>query len=293
LKVLNCIILWILFSTTGILAQATGYTTNTEKLYTALYNNHFKTADTIVKQSLTLKSTQMQVSLINYYWWKIISGEHTIENTNAIARHIAVIETEIENKKIISNSELSSLLLAKIFKIRYMLHNKSTLSAINSVLSLKKYCIMLIENYHNNEQLSLLAGAYLYLIEELKVKNPVLIPLLALYPKGNRKQAIQLLQNGTKSDNIIIKNEANYILMKIYYNFENNYNQAEKHASYLVTQYPDNLIYGIEYYKIIKQNGKLIIAHEQKKRIENKIHNLNQLSNIQKKHFSQIMKQIN
>jgi hypothetical protein len=69
----------------------------------------------------------------------------------------------------------------------------------------------------------------------------------------DKKKGIEYLKHLSQSEDIILKTEGNYFLMKIYDEMEHQAVEAEKYSSFLIEKYPENLVYCLYHLRIMKQ----------------------------------------
>ncbi|PWJ59919.1 hypothetical protein CLV98_10194 [Dyadobacter jejuensis] len=81
-------------------------------------------------------------------------------------------------------------------------------------------------------------GLYNYYSEWIPKEYPILKPILALFPKGNKKLGVQQLQK-VANNAFYTRVEARYFLLQIY-SMENEYPKAYELARYMWESYPNN-----------------------------------------------------
>jgi len=82
-------------------------------------------------------------------------------------------------------------------------------------------------------------GIYNYYVAVLPDKYPALKPIMLFFPGGNKKQGISDLEYVAREGKYA-KYEARYFLMNIFYSYEENFNEGEKYAKMLNSDFPDN-----------------------------------------------------
>ena len=82
-------------------------------------------------------------------------------------------------------------------------------------------------------------GIYNYYAAVIPEKYPMVKPLMLFFPKGDKKKGIEQLMN-TAQNGKYAKYEAQYFLMTLYYNYENNPSKAAEFAEALTKEFPDN-----------------------------------------------------
>lgn len=82
-------------------------------------------------------------------------------------------------------------------------------------------------------------GIYNYYADVIPNEYPLLKPLMLFFPKGDKQKGIEQLV-GTAANGKYAKYEAQYFLMTLYYNHENNPFKAFEYAEILTNEFPDN-----------------------------------------------------
>lgn len=98
-------------------------------------------------------------------------------------------------------------------------------------------------------------GIYNYYAAVIPEEYPIVKPLMIFFPDGDKQKGIkqlELVADKGKYANY----EAQYFLMGLYYNFENNFYKAENWVKKLVNEFPDNPRFQRYYGRIkVKQNN--------------------------------------
>lgn len=85
-------------------------------------------------------------------------------------------------------------------------------------------------------------GLFNYYVAAIPVKYPYVKPLMIFFPKGDKSKGIAQLNNAA-SNGKYTRTESKYFLMTLYYQFEDDYYQADKYATELCSSYPDNPVF--------------------------------------------------
>jgi tetratricopeptide (TPR) repeat protein len=91
----------------------------------------------------------------------------------------------------------------------------------------------------DNVDVQLGFGIYNYYAAVIPEEYPMVKPLMLFFPKGDKKKGIEQLMN-TAQNGKYAKYEAQYFLMTLYYNYENNPSKAAEFAEMLTNEFPDN-----------------------------------------------------
>ncbi len=112
-------------------------------------------------------------------------------------------------------------------------------------------------------------GMYNYYAQWIPENYPLLKPVLALFPKGNKQSGIRQLEK-TANTAFYTRVEARYFLLQIY-SMENQYDKAYEMAKYMTEQYPDNPFFERYYARSAFAQGRLPEAERISKSIMAKI----------------------
>ena len=102
-------------------------------------------------------------------------------------------------------------------------------------------------------------GIYNYYAAVIPEEYPIVKPLMLFFPDGDKKKGIEQLNN-TAQNGKYAKYEAQYFLMTLYYNFENNPFKADEYAQILIKEFPDNPTFQRWYGRIAAKKGDYISA---------------------------------
>lgn len=91
----------------------------------------------------------------------------------------------------------------------------------------------------SNVDVQLGFGIYDYYASVIPEEYPILKPLMIFFPEGDKQKGLKELNNVAQNGKYA-KFEAQYFLMTIYYNYENNPYKAEEYAKKLTKDFPDN-----------------------------------------------------
>lgn len=82
-------------------------------------------------------------------------------------------------------------------------------------------------------------GIYNYYAAVIPYEYPMVKPLMLFFPKGDKGKGIEQLNNTAKNGKYA-NYEAQYFLMSLYFNYENNPFKASEYADILTKEFPDN-----------------------------------------------------
>ena len=223
-----------------------------DRIYTETSSYHFKTVDTLIKANeYRLKSDPaFHVAVINYYWWKLISSEQNERYAKKINERIEFVTKSIRFATEVSDHDLFILISIYAFQARVCLRDHAYFSAISA---LSAYYSTIKQSFGRENRYSpflLTSGLYQFFSGLARDRYPFLSPLLNQYASGNMKLGMYYLRNASLSDDMKIKQEAEYFLMKIHFDINHDYREAEKYCLLLTKKYPENLLFQYYQFKI-------------------------------------------
>jgi hypothetical protein len=181
----------------------------------------------------------------NMIWWKLVSGEMTLDRQQEFMR-----ELDMARQRLTSSHEgLFCDIVSNVMRTRLELLKGNQLAAIRHI---KGYYGSVKKSFGQEsvyEPFNLTSGLYYYLAAVAWDEYPLLRPLLILFDRGDKVKGTKFLLKAASSDNPIVATEANYFLMRIYFDMEKNKETAFQFASWLVQKHPCNYIYLYYYLK--------------------------------------------
>lgn len=91
----------------------------------------------------------------------------------------------------------------------------------------------------SNQDVQLGFGIYNYYAAVIPDQYPYIKPLMIFFPKGDKEKGIAQLKKTAESGKYA-KYEAQYFLMTLYFNYENNYEETKIYADKLTSLFPKN-----------------------------------------------------
>jgi hypothetical protein len=174
-------------------------------------------------------------------WWKIVPNTDNKAYDDAFLMHmdstIELAEKMYDNEK---NKIEPAFFLAAAYAFKGRLYSEReswTKAAFAGKRSLK-YFEVCKGNGDLTPELLFGDGLYNYYAEWVPKEYPILKPILALFPKGNKKLGEQQLEK-VGNNAFYTRVEARYFLLQIY-SMENEYNKAYEMAKYMWQTFPNN-----------------------------------------------------
>ncbi|MFC2097930.1 hypothetical protein ACFLSI_06320, partial [Bacteroidota bacterium] len=193
-------------------------------------------------------------------------------------------ESIINDKLLLGNTIYLNAAMARleIFEKNYM----------NALIYLDKCSRFIKKSFHEtDERFVFSTGLYQYYIAFALKKYPFLYPVLILYPKGNKEEGLRLLNQGVYSQQMLVRTESRYFLMKIYLESESNIRQSKYWASKLISEFPENMLFNYYYFLILIEEDKIDEARNYLNKLEKKANNNQQLNKSQREHFIKIARE--
>jgi hypothetical protein len=98
-------------------------------------------------------------------------------------------------------------------------------------------------------------GLVNYYAKWIRENYPMLRPLLAFFPKGDKDLGVQQLREVARNA-FYARTEAQYYIMNIMFHDYDDYQQAMQVSEYLHTTYPDNAFFHRWYARVLYQTGR-------------------------------------
>jgi tetratricopeptide (TPR) repeat protein len=188
-----------------------------------------------------------QMAILNSYWWKMVTGDDTDKLVSEYKKSIEkCFELMSKNPKEFEedNDKLFYTINSYAYLSRLELFKGKTLNSAMYLNKSIKYLKKSFGKEEENENFKLSSGLYHYFMAKAMISNKMLYKTyFSFYPKGDIKKGLNYLKELSQSENIILKTEALYFLMKIFFDSEEDYKKALFFANKLSNLYPDNILY--------------------------------------------------
>lgn len=253
-----------------------------------LYNFQFASA----QDNLTGREDSLDVgsweyfALSNINLWQIFAGA---KDEEIQSKYRANLDSQLKHCDELSNKKETRFL--KIMHYAYLtrltLSEKEYFSAFKAV---SKYYDLLKPTFSDTTYAPylLIDGLYFYLFSYAHKNYVLLRPFLSFYKKGDAQKGIHYLKKAANASNEIIRTEASYFLMKIWYEMEKKPLKALPYARHLKSEYPGNFIFDY-YYQQIQASVKPDYETDIKK-VEDRVVSHAELSQSQEYYFKYLLK---
>lgn len=217
---------------------------NADLLYNLGSNYQFNTADSLIaaNQASAKNDPGFQLAIMNFYWWKLISGKENkgyTQKMDSLLKQMTLTVKPSENK--LENNQRFMLICAYAYSSRIDLMHKSYGEA---VIKLGRYHALIKPSFGQEEKFSayyLTSGLFHYFTAYAKSSIPLIGLLISRYAEKDKETGWQYLKTASLSPDAIIRNEAIYFLMRIALDLNNNYPEAAKYCDKLLAENPNNL----------------------------------------------------
>ena len=244
----------------------------------ALYNFDFETAE---KQFLWLKQKHPKHPLPYFLmglsnWWRIMPNDVVTTYDDAFYAYMdsSIVFAE-EMLDVDKNDPEASFFLAGAYGFKARLESDRD-SYTAAAFAAKKSLNHLHENREQSEDLGpefeFGDALYNYYREWIPENMPKLKPILLFFKKGDKEKGLKQLK-GVADNAFYTRIEASTFLMRIYNEYEKEYESAAKYSKYLHDLYPENPYFQRYYARICFTRGKLNETLSLSESILNKVEN--------------------
>ncbi len=205
-------------------------------------------------------------------WWKIVPNT---ENEAYDKTFLAQMDSTITLAEELYDDQENKiepaffLAAAYAFKGRLYAERESWAKAAFAGKKSLKYFEQCKGNGDLSPELLFGDGLYNYYAEWVPKEYPILKPVLALFPKGNKKLGEQQLEK-VGNNAFYTRVEARYFLLQIY-SMENEYSKAYEMAKYMWQTYPNNPYFERYFCRTAFVTGKMAEAEQAAQNIITKI----------------------
>lgn len=232
--------------------------------FNAIYNGDYDRAFKVAQDLKATHKNNPQTYLLeaNYWWWKILSGEDTDANYEKMEACLDMALSKIPKRKTkdYSNEELYNAINVYAYKSRIKIFQGKYIKGAQNLNTCIDYVEASFGKEDNYELFKLTSGLYYYFID-YGYENYVLARAYLIFlPDGDKQKGLAFLKNAYQSNNLLVKTEAAYFLMKTYCELEKNYAEALKYCTTLIELHPNNLLYRYHQHRILLFEGKKDLA---------------------------------
>ena len=215
-------------------------------VFKQIYDYRLLSADSSISVFETERPNHPVWSLLraNLVWWQILSGG--IEDDKLKKKFIYHLnESKDRAKNFLEDEDEAafSLIIVNAFRTRFDLLDNNYLTAASYLNT----CIDDISDSFGREEeyepFYLTSGLYYYFMQKAHEEYPIMRPYLFFFPDGDKQKGIDFLLKCSSSDDIFLREESTYFLMRIAFDLDKDPKQALGYVGSLLTRYPDNIIF--------------------------------------------------
>jgi hypothetical protein len=266
----------IFFSTLIVVSQLSNLQAESkgsvaQQIYLETTAFNFRNADSLIQMVLQHEKPDLEeeLAMVNFYWWRLISGNENIKYGNLLKKRVENVFDRY-SKTSLKGNDPSLFLIISIcaYKARLSLLDNSYISALNN---LSDYYSLLKLSFGRESRYApfcLTSGLYYFFYGLARDRYPLLTPILSQFHSGTKDQGLTYIKIAAASNDWKISREANYFLMKIYFDIYKNYTEAEKYCKVLLNQCPGNLLYQQYMFRIFLATHRVFSAKERIKLME-------------------------
>lgn len=264
------------------------------EVFDAMYRYNLPEAEVKLKALYSTGINQNWIDLahVNLLWWWLISGDKSRDYDNLMTVVLKRVINRVRNipPDQLTADEVFTMIHCYAYLTRVDIYLERYFVGIANLRHTLDYLEIALNRTNEYDKFMMVSGLYNYFAAATVNKYPVFIPFFALAPKSDRSLGFNLLTRCSEMDNILIKNESLYYLMKINYQLEESYDSALKFADQLITLYPNNLIYHFHKFMILIEAGRKPLAMAQYTKLMEVSFKAPGLNPIQRNHLVDIAK---
>jgi tetratricopeptide (TPR) repeat protein len=263
-------------------------------VFEAMYRYDFIDAEKKLRELNATNIPQDQIDLahVNLLWWWLISGDESRDYENLMAAILNRIINRIDTKPSsqMTDQEVFTLVHSFAYLTRVDIFREKYLKGIVNLRHTLKFLEISLRDAERYDKFLMISGLYNFFAAAAQKEYPLFTPFFALGPSFNRDKGFSELLRCSRMDNLLIRNESLYYLMKIDYQLEKKYDDALRLADELIVKYPFNLIYHFHRFMILIEADRKPEALEQYSKMMVVALNAPGLNPLQKAHLIDIAK---
>ncbi len=230
------------------------------EVFEAMYRYNLPEAESKLKalNATNIDQTWIDLAHVNLLWWWLISGDESRDYDNLMAVILNRIITRFSYLPVdkMNDEEVFTMIHCYAYLTRVDIYAERYFKGIVNLSHTLDFLEIALKNADRYDKFMMVSGLYNYFASVTLIKYPVFTPFFSLAPKSNRELGFTLLNKCSLMDNILIKNESLYYLMKINYQLEENFDRALSIADQLILRYPNNMIYHFHRFSILIEAGR-------------------------------------
>ena len=261
-------------------------------VFDAMYRYDFKDAEAKLRllNATTIDQNRIDLAHVNLLWWWLISGDESRDYDNLMAVVLKRVINRINTKPAatMTPEEVFTLIHCYAYLTRVDIYQERYFKGIVNLRHTLDFLEIALREAGKYDKFLLVSGLYNYFAATTLEEYPVFTPFFAFAPKYDRQLGFSQLSRCADMENILIRNESLYYIMKINYQLEKKYDEALKIADGLIASYPNNLIYHFHRFMILIEAGRKQEALAQYSRMTTVAAKTPGLNTLQQSHLTEI-----
>jgi hypothetical protein len=242
------------------------------EVFEAMYRYDFPDAEARIKalNATDVSDNWIDLAYANLYWWELISGDESREYDylmEALLNRV-IRRTGAQPADRLNNEEVFTMIHSYAYLTRVDIYQERYFRGIVNLRHTLDFLDIALDKAAEYDKFLMVSGLYNYFAAVTLDKYPVFTPFFAFAPKSDRDLGFRQLSECSRMDNLLIRNESLYYLMKINYQLEEDYEGALAIADGLIARYPNNLIYHFHRFSILIEAGRRAQALDAFKRLK-------------------------
>jgi hypothetical protein len=251
-------------------------------LIECLYSYEFKSADSLLLLMEAEKGITYEFCKLHYIWWQVVSGAIQKEELNLAIRQVDETIELFEEIDGPVEDEVFVLATAYAYKYRLLTMNGQYVSALGVMNKMRGYLDYILDE-GGSEQMKLPAGIYNLSLLTASKESIFIRSVKWFLPNADTEKGRLLLESNVNAENVFLRTESAYFLMRYYLDYEQDLDMALKYANILVDWYPENLVY--QYFRLLIQKKQNCHIEQYVSEMESYISESDSLTEQQKTHF--------
>ena len=229
-------------------------------VFEAMYRYDLPDAEQKLKALNATNVSQDWIDLahVNLLWWWMISGDESrdYDGLMSVVLKRLLGRHSLNPVEKMSHEEVFTMIHGYAYLTRVDIYMERYFTGIVNLRHTLNFLQLALDQATEYDKFMMVSGLYNYFAAMTQVKYPVFTPFFAIAPKSNRELGYSYLNRCAQMDNILIRNESLYYLMKINYQLEENFDRALAISEQLIKSYPNNLIYHFHRFSILIEAGR-------------------------------------
>lgn len=260
------------------------------EVFEYLYSYQLVSADSAADVGLKKYPDRAEWALLKatVAWWQIVSGYLEDDDwKQTFTSQLKQCEQKAKDEP--GDVSLYNTILVHAMRTRYDLLENNYFSAVNHLNASIDRISDSFDREENYSPLYLTSGLYYFFMQEAYDEYTLMRPYLFFYPDGDKEKGLKYLKQMSRDEDLFLRTEANYFLMRIYHDVDSNHAEARKYILRLLDEHPQNLMYRFFHIKVLWSLEDMENAEKEVDVYKQMIDANTELSSIQKAHMLSIL----